>query len=71
MEQAGLKQACLICGSIPERCFVRGIFIRGRYMCSRCEQEITEIGMDDWLYPIIQERLKIIWVNENSYPQFS
>lgn len=71
MECVESEQVCLICGSIPEKCFIRGIFIRGRYMCSRCEQEITEIEVEDWLYPVIQERLKRIWVNENGYLHFS
>ncbi|MDD2496785.1 MAG: sigma factor G inhibitor Gin [Desulfitobacteriaceae bacterium] len=54
---------CLVCGTVAHFRLVQGVFIKGKFMCSQCEQIITEMEMDDICYPLIKERLKEIWVD--------
>lgn len=44
--KASLLPHCMICGEIPERGIMDGIFIQGQFLCTACEQSIVTLDGD-------------------------
>ncbi|WP_418219661.1 sigma factor G inhibitor Gin [Candidatus Formimonas warabiya] len=51
--------------------WTEGIFIKGKFICARCEQMILAVHVDDIWYPFIKDQLKHIWFNRTEGPYFS
>lgn len=43
---ASLLPHCMICGEIPERGIMDGIFVQGQFLCTSCEQDIVALDGD-------------------------
>lgn len=44
--KASLLPHCIVCGEIPERGIMDGIFIQGQFLCESCEQDIVALDGD-------------------------
>lgn len=56
---------CLICqGDGP------GLDIRGKHICSRCEELLLALPMGNSLYEYCKERVKLIWTDPNALVQY-
>ncbi|HHY36419.1 MAG TPA: hypothetical protein GX518_01875 [Firmicutes bacterium] len=53
--------SCLICnGDGP------GLAIRGKCICSRCEELLLTLPVGNGLYEYCKERVKLIWAEPNA-----
>lgn len=44
--ESSLLPHCIICGEIPERGIMDGIFVQGQFLCEGCEQSIVALDGD-------------------------
>ena len=63
-ENSSLLPHCLVCGEIPERGIMGGIFVQGQFLCDACEQEIVALdgnvlSRDEYL--AVADKLKGLW----------
>ncbi|HHW91480.1 MAG TPA: hypothetical protein GX735_02130 [Firmicutes bacterium] len=57
--------SCLICnGNGP------GLDIRGKHICSRCEELLLYLPVGNSLYEYCKERVKLIWADLNTLVQY-
>jgi hypothetical protein len=57
---------CLVCQEASRWGLQDGYFIKGQFICARCEQMITRLNVHDPCYPLVRERMKRIWRQEFS-----
>lgn len=50
--------SCLICGSYGRP----GLDIRGKHICSFCEELLLYLPMEHEAYEYCKERIKLLWV---------
>ncbi|MGI6711297.1 MAG: sigma factor G inhibitor Gin [Bacillota bacterium] len=60
-----------MCGNTPSLESFEGIFIRGKFVCSNCEQVISQMKACDNYYQEVKDRLKSIWFGLNEKLYFS
>jgi len=71
IDYSKLFPVCLVCGTTPRFGFSEGIFIREKFVCSKCEQIIAKMEVRDGFYQDIKDKLKNIWFDRKEKPYFS
>lgn len=51
------ESKCIICGDLH----IDGIRVRGKLICSKCEQELVGVQADEPLYEGYKQGMKAIW----------
>lgn len=54
------EKRCIFCEELhPE-----GILLRGKFICSQCENELLNTQVDEPAYQTYKEGLKLIWTDQ-------
>ncbi len=56
-----LLPVCVICEQTPARGITEGILVSGRFLCTRCEEEIVCAQVGETRYFDLKEKIKRIW----------
>lgn len=56
------ENRCIFC----EEVHTEGIHLRGKFICSKCENELLNTPVDEPAYQNYKEGLKIIWTDQRS-----
>lgn len=54
------ENRCIFC----EELHTEGIHLRGKFICSTCEQELLNTQVDEPAYQTYKEGLKLIWTEQ-------
>ena len=63
-ECGSLLPHCIVCGEIPERGIMGGIFVQGQFLCDECEQNIVTLdgeALSNEEYLAVADKLKGLW----------
>jgi len=58
---SNLLPVCLVCGETPAGGIRGGIMILRKFLCHRCEDDITGLTLEHPRYEQVKEQLKKLW----------
>ncbi|HEX3015260.1 MAG TPA: sigma factor G inhibitor Gin [Desulfobacteria bacterium] len=59
--ETNLLPVCIICGQTPSLGIMDGVILKGKFLCSNCEQHILSLEVDSADYEQVVEKLRPIW----------
>ena len=61
MKENILLPVCLMCGETPTLGIMGGVVLRGKFLCTQCEEQILSLDAEGKEYDVVIEKLKQIW----------
>lgn len=61
MKENKLLPVCIVCGETPTLGIMDGVVLKGKFLCSSCEQHILSLEVSSSDYGIVVEKLKCLW----------
>lgn len=61
MENSKLLPVCIVCGETPPLGIIDGVVLRGKFLCTNCENRILAMDLSSLEYEAVVEKIKEIW----------